>query len=394
MSSEPASSWPTWRSSHQQRAAQPEPSSSASTNDRGPIPAAPKTLLQLGGVRQRMPTAVSRHRAVPRGRSRCRDERRRGGARRLRITQAHVDEDDAHSAPRGVTSRRSTGWSGKRSAELAGAARAGSAPSDTVGPEPDSVAPEHSHPGRCARMASSRGSKGGTARAAGHPAPPRRASHPARRPRAEKRRPPGARSGLECGTVAGSVAGLGRRPLVRDHRHGRKRQRLGDPRDPSVPGEHEPAEQRRGEVVRVGSSFSPTARSSSARGLGSRGGEPERDRRGRRAEPALERIRLTNANLFPEGSARSAYARTARFVSSAASSDAPSPSTTTPSPSVTSSSFQRSSATAAHVEARHRCSPTSRGRGPSCQRAAAAIASGSASTCRAPARTGRRCRCP
>ena len=67
--------------------------------------------------------------------------------------------------------------------------------------------------------------------------------------------------------------------------------------------------------------------------------------------PRSSGIRLVNRNRLPAGSARRAYARTARFVASAASSPAPSPTTSTPSPSVSSSSFHRSSATAAQSNA-------------------------------------------
>ena len=110
----PAASCPTWRNSHQHRAAQPEPSSSARTKDAGPTPA--RQSRQLLDRRQRMAATVGRIRADRRQVGLGVEVDRPGKVAGLEsASRTNVDEDDAHSAPRGATSSSSTTWSGNRS---------------------------------------------------------------------------------------------------------------------------------------------------------------------------------------------------------------------------------------------------------------------------------------
>ena len=67
---------------------------------------------------------------------------RAGNVPRLVVPpRPHVDEHDAHSAPRGAMSSSRISWSGKRTRRSAAHAAASVAQAITVGPDPESVAP-------------------------------------------------------------------------------------------------------------------------------------------------------------------------------------------------------------------------------------------------------------
>ena len=191
---------------------------------------------------------------------------RRGGEHRLRVevdgagnvpglvgvARPAVDEAHAHSAPRGETASSSTSWSGKR------ARQGGRAGRRVVGPD------DHGRAGAGERRAA-------RALAGGRPAPPPGRRRPvglvqavveprreevgvARRPRRPRAAPRGRRSPRRrrAGPSRKRAArGLGGRPLARDERDRRERERLGDARDAALPGERDPADERGGEVVGV-----------------------------------------------------------------------------------------------------------------------------------------------
>ncbi len=79
------------------------------------------------------------------------------------------------------------------------------------------------------------------------------------------------------------------RPLARHEGHGRQRKALRDARDAALPGQRDAADERRGQVVGVALERQAGREQLLRRPLGARGGEPDRDRGGRRAEPPLER---------------------------------------------------------------------------------------------------------
>ena len=112
----------------------------------------------------------------------------------------------------------------------------------------------------------------------------------ARRPGTEQRGPAGARSGLGVRDGGGErlPGAFGGGSLARNQSHGIERQALGDPRDLPVPGEGEAAEQRRRQVVGVGLQRDPGRQELLGRGVGCSGDEAEHDRCRRRAEASLE----------------------------------------------------------------------------------------------------------
>ena len=122
----------------------------------------------------------------------------------------------------------------------------------------------------------------------------------ARRSRAEERGAPRARGRLRVRHRRGQCSSrrLGRRPRARDDGDRRERERLGDPRDLPVPGEGEAAEERSAEIVGVrferqaGREQLLRARVRRCRD------EPEGDCGRRRSEPALERDRVPEPELL------------------------------------------------------------------------------------------------
>ena len=86
---------------------------------------------------------------------------------------------------------------------------------------------------------------------------------------------------------------------MRDHGDRVERQPLGDPGDPPVPGERQPAEQRRGEVVGMRLERDPDREQLLGGRLRRRRDETEGDRRGRGAEAALQRNPVDEAKSLP-----------------------------------------------------------------------------------------------
>ena len=281
----PAASWPTWRSSHQQRAAQPEPSSSASTNEAGADPGAREDLLELRVVRQRM--APSDRGVGPDRRevaSRGRGGRRRGCGRRRRPSRGRTSTRTTLTArPCGATSSARPRDPGSGSRSSARRARRASTQAITVGPEPGQ------RRAGAARRAGRRGSSSSSARRPVRLVQPvvqrggeERSRRRSPRPAPSSAARPALAAASACGTVGGKrLRGSSRSRSARCGitRHGVERQALGDPGDPPVPGEREAAEQRCREVVGVGLEREPGREEL----LGAR--VPARRRRGRARSP-------------------------------------------------------------------------------------------------------------
>ena len=113
----------------------------------------------------------------------------------------------------------------------------------------------------------------------------------ARRACSEQRRAARARGrlGVRDGRRQGTAGALRRGALLRDHRHRCERQALGDPRDLPVPREGKPSQQGRREVVSVRLEGQPGREQLLGARVRRSRDKAERDRSGRRAEPALER---------------------------------------------------------------------------------------------------------
>ena len=215
------------------------------------------------------------------------------------LPRPHVDEHDAHRAPRGAMSSSRISWSGKRSPEVGGARSAVRGPGDHGRPR--------SRQRRAAaaggRRGADRGERLGRAVRLVEPVAERGREErriAARRAGAEQRRPARARGRLVVGHGRGQrLAGaLGRGSLPGDDGDRGERQPLGDPRDPPVPREREPAEERRGEVVGVRLERDPDGEQLLGARVRRRRDEAERDRGRRRAEPALERDPVREAEVL------------------------------------------------------------------------------------------------
>ena len=169
------------------------------------------------------------------------------------VARPHVDEHGAHIAPRGATSSGSTRWSGNRCSSASAQASRSVAHAMTVGPDPENVAPAQpaDDPARIAvehrrgpiRLVQPVSERRGEKRRRRRSPRRRRAEPPDRRsprPRVRHRSP--AASPREAAVDVRSVGMIAM---------GVERKRLGDPRDLPVPGEREPAEQCRREIVGV-----------------------------------------------------------------------------------------------------------------------------------------------
>ena len=305
----PPASWPRWRRSHQQRAAQPGAVVEREHERRPVDPGRPEGGRERAGVGEGMAAAVGRvdRRAV---RSCLRVEVDGAGDVALVVggAGAAVDERIDHSAPRGgdgeARARRAPGTAARAAAAQAAA---------IVGPD------DHGRPRagerRAARARRRLGADGssdgdGAVRLVQPVVERRREQLGVRRrgARAEQRGARGVNAASACGTTAGS-APRDASVDVRVARHdgdGCERQRVGDPRDPAVPGQRHAADERGGEVVGVGSSSSASASSSSAsrpaRRRAARARSPPRDE----PSPRSSGIRLRKRNRLPAGSASSA----------------------------------------------------------------------------------------
>ena len=288
----------------------------------------------------------------------------------------------AHSAPRGAPSSRITVWSGKRSRSSAPCTRGSVAQAITVGPEPDSVAPAQP-PGGSARIVLEHarrpvGLVEPVVRAPRRRASrrrsrrPRRAARPARRSRRPRR--------------AGRSPGAPRREVsvevrsLRDHGDRRRAEgvsrsgRCGRPRRASGRRAAPPRGCRR-----EARASSPAASSSSAVASGAAATRPSAIAAADEPSPRSSGILFTkriacrpgrHQPVRADGKVRSVRGELRGAL--ALDDD--------PSPSVTSSSFQRSKATAAVSKPAPMLAEVAGAR-TFIERAAAAIASGSASTC-------------
>ena len=330
----PARSWPRWRSSHQHRAAQPEPSSSARTSRDGPTPTRAEGLLELLDVRQRVASSdggvgPDRREVEPPGRG----GRRRGcGPRRTRPAAARRSARSSRRAPRGATSSSSTRWSGK-SALIAAT-------------QPSAIGDPRDHRRARARERRARGTRAaGLARttsstsegrygswsqsssaAANSVASPLAAPAPSRAAR------PALAAASACGTVAGSaprdalvdVRELGMMAIAASGSVSAIRAIFPSQARVRPPRSAAPR------LSACGSSVSPAASSSSGLASGAAATSPSAIAAADEPSPRSSGIAFRTGSCLPAGSARSAYARTARLSCVGESSAAPSPSTTTP----------------------------------------------------------------
>ncbi len=295
-------SCPTWRSSHQQRAAQPEPSSQARTKVSASTPRAPNTAASRSteGSGWRPPPGRVDHRVAQ-------------IALRLDVQRARRTCPPRRPPPGGSRGRASSQRAVRRHRELEhvvvgeAVAQGCRADGNVVGPD------DHRRAGAGERRAADswrrprRGSRrapptGGTARAACLSAPPRRARHPRKRGGGEQTRP-----APRCGGVG-----------VRDTRTGacrarpRSRCARAAPPRPARAGASArsgPGSPSHASVIPPSSAaarLSPwlSSRQTCAQQLARRRvrrgcDESERDRCGGRAEAALERDPVHEAEALP-----------------------------------------------------------------------------------------------
>ena len=218
----PHASWPRWRSSHQQRAAQPVPvvvgEDERVVADARPR-RRPRRACSGSGSGWRPPTRriVGRRGEVALGV----EVHGAGHVARLVLgARAAVDEHGAHSAPRGGDASASTSCSGKRCAERARAAVGIVRPDDHGRPGAGERRAARSRAAGSARTASSVGDGRYGSCSRSSSAAAKSAASPVGGARAEQRGAPGVRGGVGVRHGRGERAArrLGRGALARDER--------------------------------------------------------------------------------------------------------------------------------------------------------------------------------